>query len=89
MAGKLKGLMVILDGLGDAGISQFGSKTPLEAAHTPNMDALVSAGMAALIDPLYQGVPVGTHTGTGVLLGIPPARQPSLLVDRLRRLESA
>ena len=64
--------MVILDGLGDAGISQFGSKTPLEAAHTPNMDALVSAGMAALIDPLYQGVPVGTHTGTGVLLGIPP-----------------
>ena len=72
MAGKLKGLMVILDGLGDAGISQFGGKTPLEAAHTPNMDALISAGMAALIDPLYQGVPVGTHTGTGVLLGIPP-----------------
>ncbi len=48
MAGKLKGLMVILDGLGDAGISQFGGKTPLEAAHTPNMDALISAGMAAI-----------------------------------------
>ena len=64
--------MVILDGLGDAGIAQFGGRTPLEAAHTPNMDALVGDGMAALIDPLYQGVPVGTHTGTGILLGIPP-----------------
>jgi len=72
MPGKLKGLMVILDGLGDAGISRFNGKTPLEAAHTPKLDALVRNGMAALIDPLYQGVPVGTHTGTGVLLGIPP-----------------
>ena len=64
--------MVILDGLGDGGIAGFQGKTPLEAAHTPVMDRLVREGMAALIDPLHQGVPVGTHTGTGILLGIPP-----------------
>ena len=78
MAGKFKGLMVILDGLGDSGITGFGGKTPLEAAHTPNLDALVNAGTAAMIDPLYPGVPVGTHTGTGVLLGIPPGEAAKL-----------
>jgi len=78
MSNKLKGLMVILDGLGDGGIAGFEGKTPLEAAYTPNMDALVRDGMGALIDPLYQGVPVGTHTGTGILLGIPPAKAAKL-----------
>lgn len=70
--------MIILDGLGDSGISQFGGNTPLETAHTPNMDALVRDGMAALVDPLYQGVPVGTHTGTGVLLGLLPGEAAKL-----------
>lgn len=70
--------MVILDGLGDSGIARFGGKTPLEKAHTPNMDALARDGMAGLIDPLYQGVPVGTHTGTGVLLGLPPGEAAKL-----------
>lgn len=70
--------MVILDGLGDSGISQFGGNTPLETAHTPTMDALVRDGMAALVDPLYQGVPVGTHTGTGVLLGLLPSEAAKL-----------
>ena len=72
MKSKYKGLMLILDGLGDDGIAELDGKTPLEAAATPNMDGLVTRGMAALTDPLYPGVPVGTHTGTGVLLGIPP-----------------
>lgn len=31
-----------------------------------------------MIDPLYPGVPVGTHTGTGILLGIPPGEAAKL-----------
>jgi 2,3-bisphosphoglycerate-independent phosphoglycerate mutase len=31
-----------------------------------------------LISPLYPGVPVGTHTGTGILLGIPPGEAAKL-----------
>ena len=71
MIAKRKGLFLILDGLGDSGIEAFAGKTPLEQARTPNLDRLISDGRGALVDPLYAGVPVGTHTGTGVLLGIP------------------
>ncbi len=69
---RYKGVLLILDGLGDRGQQQFGGATPLEAAATPNMDRLITAGQGAIVDPLFPGVPVGTHTGTGILLGIPP-----------------
>ncbi len=78
MGSKKKGLLLILDGLGDRGIAAFDGRTPLEAAETPNMDGLIRLGQGALVDPLYPGVPVGTHTGTGVLLGIPPVEIASL-----------
>lgn len=64
------GLIIILDGLGDRPIPGLDGATPLEAAHTPNMDELVSRGRCGLVDPLYPGVPVSTHTGAGVLFGI-------------------
>jgi len=64
------GLIIILDGLGDRPIPGFNGATPLEAANTPNMDELVSRGRCGLVDPLYPGVPVSTHTGTGTLFGI-------------------
>ena len=64
------GLIIILDGLGDRPIPAFNGATPLEAARTPNMDELVSRGRCGLIDPLYPGVPVSTHTGAGTLFGI-------------------
>ncbi len=66
-----KGLMIIIDGLGDRGIPGFGGMTPLEAAQTPNMDRLAGAGQCGLIDPLSPGMPVGTHTGISLLFGLP------------------
>ncbi|MEW8293740.1 MAG: 2,3-bisphosphoglycerate-independent phosphoglycerate mutase [Candidatus Thiodiazotropha sp.] len=65
-----KGIMIILDGLGDRGIPAFGGKTPLEAAQTPNMDRLANSGQCGLVDPLFPGMPVGTHTGICLLFGL-------------------
>ncbi|MCF6281413.1 MAG: 2,3-bisphosphoglycerate-independent phosphoglycerate mutase [Candidatus Polarisedimenticolaceae bacterium] len=72
MKGKRKGVLLILDGLGDRGIAEFDHKTPLEMAATPTMDRLIQRGQGGQIDPLFPGVPVGTHTGTALLLGVPP-----------------
>jgi len=66
-----KGLMIILDGLGDRGIPRFGGMTPLESADTPTLDALVGIGQCGLIDPLFPGMPVDTHTGMSLLFGLP------------------
>ena len=70
MIATRKGLMIVLDGLGDRGIPSFGGKTPLEVAQTPNMDSLASAGQCGLVDPLFPGMPVGTHTGFCPLFGL-------------------
>ena len=40
----MKGVLVILDGMGDLGCKQFGGKTPLEAANMPNLDFLSARG---------------------------------------------
>jgi len=68
---RRKGVFVILDGLGDRPAPALDMATPLEAASTPVMDGLAAAGICGLVDPLAPGIPVGTHTGAGALMGIP------------------
>jgi len=63
--------MIILDGLGDRPCPDLDGQTPLEAAHTPNLDRLVAQGMTGLMDPLSPGLPVATDTGVGALMGLP------------------
>jgi 2,3-bisphosphoglycerate-independent phosphoglycerate mutase len=72
--------MIIIDGLGDRGVPAFGGMTPLEAADTPNMDHLASAGMCGLVDQVSPGMPVDTHTGMGMLFGL--SRQAVLKLPR-------
>ncbi len=67
-----KGLMIILDGVGDRPVATFEGATPLEAANIPALDRLASNGLCGQIDLLIPGFPVSTHTGTSVLLGLPP-----------------
>jgi len=62
--------MVILDGLGDRGCPALDGSTPLEAASTPNLDWFLKMGQGGLLDPLFPGMPVGTHIGSGMLMGL-------------------
>ena len=49
---------VLIDGLGDVSIPELGNRTPLEAAHTPHLDAIAGAvgstAQALLHSPLRQ-----------------------------------
>jgi len=65
-------VLIIVDGLGDRPIPMFGGKTPLEAARTPNLDLLAAAGIHGLVDPIGPGITPNTHSGAGILLGMPP-----------------
>ena len=69
---KTKGLVFILDGLGDRPCPQLDGKTPLEAATTPTLDQLAAQHQCGMMDPLMPGMPVDTHTGVGILFGLPP-----------------
>ena len=52
----MKALLIILDGLGDRPSSLLDGRTPLEAAHTPNLDRLAEMGITGLMTPLSPGV---------------------------------
>ena len=73
MNGKpIKGLVIILDGLGDRPNEILSGLTPLEYADTPVMDKISELGQSGLMDPLLPGLPVDTHTGVGILFGLSP-----------------
>ena len=72
MTVKHRGLVFILDGLGDRPSAQLGGRTPLQAADTPRLDRLARRG-CGLMDPLTPGKTVDTHTGVGMLFGLTAA----------------
>jgi 2,3-bisphosphoglycerate-independent phosphoglycerate mutase len=51
----MKGILVILDGLGDLPNKQLDGKTPLESANTPNMDFLATRGELGYMHPVKPG----------------------------------
>jgi 2,3-bisphosphoglycerate-independent phosphoglycerate mutase len=73
-----KCVVVIVDGLGDLPLSTLGGKTPLEAALTPNLDLLAGSGYRGVVDPIEAGTIPNTHSGAGILLGLPAAQADSL-----------
>lgn len=51
----MKGILVILDGIGDLPCRQLDDKTPLEAAETPNLDFLATRGEMGYMYPVRPG----------------------------------
>ncbi|MEM2901215.1 MAG: 2,3-bisphosphoglycerate-independent phosphoglycerate mutase [Candidatus Bathyarchaeia archaeon] len=69
---KMKGIMVICDGMGDRPHSEHGGMTPLEAAETPNMDAMADEGLVGFMDVVAPGVPPGSDVAHLSLFGYDP-----------------
>ncbi len=68
-----KMVLVVLDGLGDIATSAQNEMTPLEAAATPNLDELVTAGCAqGRMIPVAPGITPGSGPGHLGLFGYDP-----------------
>jgi 2,3-diphosphopglycerate-independent phosphoglycerate mutase len=67
-------VLLLIDGLGDVSVPSLGDRTPLQAARTPALDALASAGVNGLLDPVAPGLACGSDTAHLSLLGYDPRR---------------
>ena len=70
----MKYVLIVPDGMADEPIAELGNKTPLEAARTPNMDALAKKGFSGMVQTIPQGMPPGSDIGNLSLLGYDPAQ---------------
>jgi 2,3-bisphosphoglycerate-independent phosphoglycerate mutase len=68
----MKYLILLGDGMADYPIDLFGGKTPLEYAHTPNMDRMAAEGTLGLIDTIPRGLPPGSDVANLAVLGYNP-----------------
>lgn len=64
-------LFIILDGLADRPQAALCGQTPLESAHTPNLNRLAALGTTGQLIPLTPGVPLESDTSHFILFGYP------------------
>ncbi len=68
----MKYLVVLCDGMADYPVEELGNKTPLEAADTPNMDALAKTAQVGLIKTVADGLKPGSDVANLSVLGYDP-----------------
>jgi 2,3-bisphosphoglycerate-independent phosphoglycerate mutase len=68
----MKYAIIIPDGAADEPLKELGGKSPLEAADTPNMDAIARAGRIGTVRTIPDGFESGSDVATMCLLGYDP-----------------
>ena len=69
---KMKYAIIIPDGAADEPQESLGGKTPLQAAHTPNMDRVATTGVVGRANHMPASLPAGSDVGNLSLLGYDP-----------------
>ncbi len=67
-------VIVIPDGAADEPLADWGGRTPLELARTPNLDRLATLGVVGRANHTPAGFPAGSDVANLSLLGYEPAR---------------
>jgi len=70
---ETKILLLVLDGLGGLP-REPGGPTALEAARTPNLDALAAGGVTGMMNPVGAGITPGSGPGHLALFGYDPVK---------------
>lgn len=69
---EIKLIYIVIDGMGDLPIEEFGNQTPLEAANTPNMDLLAKNGKTGMMYTVGKGIAPESDVAVISILGYDP-----------------
>ncbi len=67
-----KAIIFLADGMADEPLVELNGKTPVEAAHTPAMDAIAAAGASGTFLTLPDGLPTSSDVANMSVLGFRP-----------------
>ncbi len=73
---RKKCILILLDGVGDRSFPEFNHQTPLQAAHTPNLDQLAAQGACGLFHAGRQGEALPSENAHFAIFGYEPAMFP-------------
>ncbi len=68
----MKYIIIVPDGMADHPIEKIGNKTPLEVAHTTNMDHMAKNGLTGLVQIIPEKMSPGSDIGNMAILGYDP-----------------
>jgi 2,3-bisphosphoglycerate-independent phosphoglycerate mutase len=68
----VKYILVVGDGMADYPVPELGGKTPLQAAHKPNMDSIAANGQSGLLKTVPAECVPGSDTAICSLMGYDP-----------------
>jgi 2,3-bisphosphoglycerate-independent phosphoglycerate mutase len=70
----VKYIVILGDGMADYPLAELGNKTPLQAAHKPNMDFLAGRGEVGLVKTIPDGMNPGSDTANLSVMGYDPRK---------------
>ena len=70
----MKYIIIVPDGMADRPIEELGNKTPLQVAHTTNMDYLAQNGCVGLVQVIPDNMKPGSDVGNLSVLGYDPVK---------------
>ncbi len=70
----MKYIILVPDGMADYPIKELNDKTPLEAAHTKNMDYLAQGGAVGLVQTIPAQLHPGSEIGNLAIMGYDPVQ---------------
>jgi len=69
---EVKYIVLLGDGMADWPLEELGGRTPLEAAHKPNMDALAKRSLMGMVKTIPDGMPAGSDVANLSVFGFNP-----------------
>ena len=68
----MKYIVILCDGMADEPLEELNGKTPMEVAHTPNLDRLAKSSEIGMVQTVPDGMAPGSDTANLSVIGYDP-----------------